>query len=329
VIRLTSAEIAALWTTFIECSATNCFYKHFLQHLKDNEIKPLVEEALFLNEEYMSKIKKIFTDEDFPIPIGFSDNDINFNAPALYTDLFSLSFVYRGGQMITSYYATILGKVARDDIYAIFNECLNKTTKLYKKSLDVMLGKGVYDRPPYMEYPKEVVFIQHQPSLLNTWFGEGRPLNALELGELFFAIERNSIGLILLIGLIQVSKDKEIKEYFLKGKKLSEKQIETFNKILKNNESFPTFPVTMEVTDSTISPFSDRLMMFFINSSNQIGLSTLGYAISVSMRKDLAIQYSLFMAEIMQYGNDGLNILIKRGWMEQPPQTIDRKNMYK
>jgi hypothetical protein len=31
----------------------------------------------------------------------------------------------------------------------------------------------------------------------------------------------------------------------------------------------------------------------------------------------------------MKYGSEGLNIMVQRGWMEQPPQSTDRKNLYK
>ncbi|WP_188454589.1 DUF3231 family protein [Virgibacillus oceani] len=176
-----------------------------------------------------------------------------------------------------------------------------------------------------MAYPEDVLFVQQQQTLLDTWFGESRPLNAIELAELFFAIERNAIGQILLTGFVQVTKDNEVKEFLKKGKKLSEKQITTFNNILKNSNEPQAFPITMEVTDSTTPPFSNRLVMFFMTATNQVGISTLSNALSVSIRKDLSIHYSKFIAEIMKYGNEGHKLLIKNGWMEQPPQSANKK----
>lgn len=328
-IKLTTSEIGSLWSTYIENTAVRCFYKHFLQHLEDTEIKTIIEEVLILVEKVIGKIKKIFEEENIPIPLGFSDKDVDLLAPALYTDSFALSFVYRGGQVIMAFYATVLTKVTRSDIYQFFSKCLYHETELHKKALDIMLLKGLNDRPPKMEYPTTVEFVQHNPSLINTWLGEKRPLNTLEIGELFAGIERNAIGLILLMGLIQVTKDKEIKDYLLKGKKLCEKQLETFDKMLRENENFIGFPMALEVTNSTISPFSEKLILFFIGTSNQVGLSTLGYALSITMRKDLGAVWSLYIAEVMKYGGEGLKILVERGWMEQPPQPIDRKKLYK
>jgi hypothetical protein len=150
----------------------------------------------------------------------------------------------------------------------------------------------------------------------------------LELGEIFYTIERNYIGLLLIVGLIQVTKDKEIKEYLFKGKRLAEKQVEILNKVLKDDEHIGSIPVSMEVTDLTVPPFSDRLILFLISTTTSTGISLLGYVLSVSTRKDLATHYVKLMTEIMNYGREGLNLLIQRGWMEQPPQAINRSKLY-
>lgn len=325
-IQLTTPEITALWTTYIQNSATVCFYKHFLQHVQDLEIKPIVEEAIGLEHSYIKKIENIFIEERFPIPKGFSDKDIDLSAPALFTDLFALSFVYRVGQMTVPNYATILTKIARTDVVELFDECMRTRTDLYKKSLYLMLSKGIYDRPPKISYPKEVEYVQNQQSLLDTWFGDKKSLNSLELGEIFYTVERNYIGVLLLMGLIQVMKDKEIKDYLLKGKKLAEKQIDTFNKILRKEEQLGTIPVSLEVTDSTVSPFSNKLITFLISSTTASGIYLMAYSMSTSMRKDLVTQYILLMAEITNYGGEGLELMINRGWMEQPPHAINKMN---
>lgn len=328
-IKMTTTDIAALWKTYIQNTAERCFYKHFVQHLEDVEIKSILEEALVLDETIIGKIESIFEKESFPIPKGFSDKDIDLSAPALFTDLFALSFVFRSGQVKMPHYTNVLSKVSRLDIYEFFKECLFSETELHKKALALMLSKGLYDRPPKMEYPKSVEFIQHEPTLLNTWFGEKRPLNCLEMAELYQDIERNAMGLILLMGLIQVTKDKEIKDYLLAGKRLAQSQLDTFDKLLKENDNYIGFPTTMEVTNSTVSPFSEKLILFIISAANSVAISTLGDALSVSIRKDVGAKYSLFLMEVMKYGDEGLKLLVKRGWMEQPPQPIDRREFYK
>jgi hypothetical protein len=169
---------------------------------------------------------------------------------------------------------------------------MNSSANIYKKALNLMLSNGIYDRLPKMNYPKNVEFIDKVDSVFDIWVGEKRPLNAFELGEMFFTIEKNSIGLILVVGFIQVMKDKEIKEFLIDGKKLAEKQINIFNKILMEDEYLGSIPVNMEVSDSTASPFSDRLITFLIATTITRGVYLSAYASSVSNRKDLAAHYS-------------------------------------
>lgn len=326
-VKLTTAEIAALWKIYQSNTAVRCFYKHFQQHLQDKKIKSIIEEVLALVESIIEKIEYIFKEEGFPIPDGFSDKDIDLSAPPLYTEYFALSFLYRGGQVIIPSYANVLQRVTRLDLYKFFKECLYRETEIHQKALGIMLSKGILDRAPSMEYPENVQYIQERPSILSTWFGEKRPLNSIEISELFVEIERNAIGLILLMGLIQVTKDKEIKNYLLKGKKLAEKQVDSFEKLLKESNHYTGFPLPVEVTNSTVSPFSDRLVLFIIATANQIAVSALADALSVTMRKDVALHYSLITTEVLKYGEEGLKLLIERGWMEQPPQPIDRNKL--
>jgi hypothetical protein len=324
-IDLTSPEIAGLWKNHLQSTAVLCFMKHSAQYIQDGEIKPLVEEQIQILTGSIEKTTRIFTDEGYPIPNGFSDLDVDLAAPPLYTDLYALSFVYRYNQMGINDYGATLSKVARKDVVEFFHQTLQLTTRLYLKALDLMLSKGIYDRPPKISYPDKVNFIDKQDSFLEAWLGKARPLNVFELGEIFYTIERNYIGTLLLMGFIQVVNDKEIKAYLLKGKRLAEKQIETFNNILKEEEEIGNIPVSMEVTDSTVSPFSDRLIMFLVATTAATGLYLIAYSLSTSMRKDLVTEYSLLMPEIMAYGGEGITIMIEREWMEQPPQATDRK----
>jgi hypothetical protein len=60
-----------------------------------------------------------------------------------------------------------------------------------------------------------------------------------------------------------------------------------------------------------------------------ISVSALGDALSVFLRKDLVAHFSLLLADVMKYGGEGLKLMIERGWMEQPPQPINRNEFYK
>lgn len=81
--------------------------------------------------------------------------------------------------------------------------------------------------------------------------------------------------------------------------------------------------------DSTIPPFSDKLMMFHVTQLITGGMGNYGTSMSASTRRDLLTHYQRFIVEVGQYSEDGANLMIKHGWLEQPPQSVDRKEIAK
>ncbi|MGG4380556.1 DUF3231 family protein [Priestia megaterium] len=173
-------------------------------------------------------------------------------------------------------------------------------------------------------YPEKVEYVKKQ-SYIVAAMGKKRPLNAVELTEIFFNIERNYFSMLLCMGLLQVIKDKEIKNYIKDGMEISEKQINFFNELLEKEELLGTVPVSMEVTNSTVSPISDKLIFALFNFLNSIDVTLIGHALSLSMRLDLATYYSKLIGEILIYADKGFNIMVNRQWLEQPPQAPNRK----
>ncbi|GAA3333750.1 hypothetical protein GCM10020331_099030 [Ectobacillus funiculus] len=118
----------------------------------------------------------------------------------------------------------------RLDVLDFFTECIHTSTEMFGKVVKMMLSKGIYDRPPKMEYPKEIEFVQKKV-LFNRDSWKKRPLNAIELSEIFFNIERNYFSVLVMLGFAQVIKDKKLKNHVIRGKTLSEQQIKFFSTI--------------------------------------------------------------------------------------------------
>ncbi|WP_408008140.1 DUF3231 family protein [Pseudalkalibacillus sp. A8] len=223
-------------------------------------------------------------------------------------------------------HAFVTSNIARLDVLDFFTKALNQSSELYRDSTTLMLSKGIYDRPPMISYPQRVEYIQKH-SYINGVIG--KKINAVELTEVFFNIERNYFSILLCLGLLQVVKDKEIKGFIKNGKEISEKQIKFFNELLIKEDFLGTVPVSMEVTDSTTSPFSEKLIVALFHFLNSIDITLIGHALSLSMRMDLATHYSKFIGEILIYAEDGFNIMVNRKWLEQPPQAPNRKELEK
>jgi hypothetical protein len=324
--RLSSAEIGNTWQFYIQATLSRCLLQYFIHHQKDEEILILLQENLQYTDENITQIADIYQKENIPKPDGFWEEEINFDAPPLFYDEFALTFVYSMSRMNMINRSFIISNTARPDVLKIFITSLSQSVELYEKATSLMLAKGIYDRPPMIPYPKTVEYIQKK------WYvlplpEQKRPLNTLELTQLFFNIERNYFAVILCLGLQQVVKDKEIKKYIDKGREISEKQIQVFNDILKKEDLLGMASVPMLVTDSTVSPFSDKFIVSLFHFLNSIDVALLGQALSLSMRADLAAHFSKFMGEIILYSKDGFNIMVERGWLEQPPMAPNRKDL--
>ena len=79
----------------------------------------------------------------------------------------------------------------------------------------------------------------------------------------------------------------------------------------------------------TIPPFSDRLMLQHVVMLNGIGIGNYATSMGSSLRHDLSVNYTRLIGEVANYGEDGINILIENKWLEEPPRTIDRRELVK
>ncbi|WP_313800226.1 DUF3231 family protein [Cytobacillus sp.] len=325
-IELSCTEIGGLWGVYLQESMSSCFLKYFLHHLQDEEIIPLAKEALQISQVRLEEIKKIFLAENFPLPAAFSESDVNLSAPPLFNDVFTLSYIYMMNRLGMINYSYTASNNVRLDVLDFFTECIHTSTEMFGKAVKMMLSKGIYDRPPKMNYPKEIEFVQ-KDSFISGIIGRKRPLNAIELSEIFFNIERNYFSILIMLAFAQVVKEKDLKKQIMKGKAISEKQISFFNNLLMEEELLGTVTVGMEVTDSTLSPFSDKLIFSMINVLNSVDISLISHAMSVSMRTDLTAQYSKIIAEVMLYAKEIFDVVVEKKWLEQPPLVTNRNKL--
>lgn len=115
----------------------------------------------------------------------------------------------------------------------------------------------------------------------------------------------------------------------IRGKELSKKQVQIFSDTLLEHEVSAPMEWDMDVSDSTVPPFSDKLLMFHVGVLGASGLSNLATASAASFRKDIAANYVRLSTEVGEYTLDGAELMIQNGWLESPPQTLDRKHLNK
>lgn len=325
-IPLVSSEISSIWNSYIGNSLTACVLKVFVNKVDDQQTRSILQHALDLSNQHIQELTSFFNQSALPVPEGFNDTDIDINAPRLYTDEFYLMYLSHMSRSQMLRYSLSLSTSARADIREFFSKLVNESVDLYNKVTEIRLSKGIFTRTPQVEVPKKVEYIESS-SFMSDFFGEKRTLLTGEITHIASIILSNIIGRALITGFGQVSKSKEIAQYMFKGRDISSKKIDVFTSVL-TNENIPIPSTSYSyVTDSTISPFSEKLMVFHITALNTVTMVQDGIALADSLRVDLHSKYVLILTEIMKYAKDGSDIMISNKWAEQPPQCIEHKNL--
>ncbi|WP_017381336.1 DUF3231 family protein [Paenisporosarcina sp. TG-14] len=326
--KLASSELALLWGQYQNDTLGICTISYLLNIVEDPKIKSILEYALELAEGHVRVIKEIFHAEQHPIPMGFTEQDVNVNAPRLFSDTFMLNYMAGMGAIGLNSYSVSLPNSIRNDIRDFYTSCLYSSAELVNRSANLMLEKGVMVRPPYIPYPDQVEFVQKQHFLAG-WIGEERQLTTIEITNLFFNLQRNVLGNSLLTGFSQVASEKSARQYFVKGAEISKHHSAVFAEIFSADNLVTPMSSDTAATLSTVSPFSDKLRMFHINALNAVGIGYYGASLGSSPRRDLAATYTRLIAEVGEYAEDGANIMISNGWLEKPPSSPDRRNLAK
>jgi hypothetical protein len=327
--RLTASEIAVVWACYMNNTLSICNLKYFLANVVDEQIKSILNFSLTISKEIVETTSEILRQNKQPIPIGFTDEDVNSTAPRLYSDAFYLYFIKHMSKVGVSVYGVGLATAAHADVRNYLSKAIALSTELYNRTAVVLLEKGLFIRTPYVSTSDVIDFIDNKNyfgSFLNL---DNRPLNVIEITHLQTNVETNVIGQTILAGLAQAASSKEVREYCEKGKDISKKHVQLFSSILiKDDLPVPT-AWDLEISNSTLAPFSDKLIMFQISLLIASSISNYAIAAAASQRKDIAGSYFRLTAEVVLFAKEGANLMIENAWLEQPPQIADRKELAK
>ncbi|WP_068677334.1 DUF3231 family protein [Oceanobacillus sp. Castelsardo] len=328
-INLTSAEIASLWTGYMNDSMVKCVLGFMLRHIEDSDIKPVVQYAYDISSSRLEKLITLFNKEEYAIPNGFTEEkDVNMEAPYLYTDLFCLTYVNHMAKVGMLAYSGFISMSSRKDVRSYFIKGLSEITKLFDQSSDIGLIKGINARHPYIEVPKETDYVDSKKyySGLNP-FSEKRPLNAVEISHLYQNVATNSVGIKLCLSFAQTSPIKDVQDFMIRGRDISKKHIQIFtDTLLKDDIEAPQVP-DVGISNSTTQTFSDKLTMFQMSLIMSAGIGNYATAAAASKRSDLAINYERLSLEVSRLAKSGADIMITNNWLEQPPGTKNRNKL--
>ncbi|WP_044022246.1 DUF3231 family protein [Bacillus sp. SG-1] len=327
-VSLTAAEIGSLWSSYMYDSMSFQFIRFMKEKVQNKKIKPAIEKAYEIASSHLIEYEKMYSQENLPLPYGFSDKDVELNAPDLFTDTFKLTLTLHMARVGMVTHSGTLSLAARKDVRLLFGKCLRQVEELYQLSSDIALDMGVFLRSPYIPYPKQAKFVNNKNYMsgLNPLLSP-RILNALEITHLSMNIETNQIGFMLTSAFMQTAQSTEVKKYMQKGNEISKSHLDKFSDVLLKDDIQAPISADHAITDSTTSVFSEKLMMFQMGLLTTAGLGNYATAASLSQRSDLILMYERLSAQIGLFAKEGAKIMIQNKWMEEPPGAPDRHQL--
>ncbi|UFU00090.1 DUF3231 family protein [Radiobacillus kanasensis] len=321
-IKLTANEIGFMWTQYVQNTMSIQILSYFLEKVEDEDIKKVIVHALEMSKYCVRTIKEIFSHEKLPVPEGFSENDVDLNAPKLFSDSLMLMFLENMSKAGLLAHGLSLAGSARKDIRELFTYSLTENMKFFNLSTDTSLAKGLFVRAPQIDIQDEVEYVQGKKYL--SPFNK-RVLNTIEISHIFENIKTNTVGTQICMGFAQTTDSKEVKAYMKRGQKISQKHIDIFSNMLKESNITAPTGSDIAVSNSNTRVFSDRLVIFLMSVLSATGQGNYSTASTGSMRYDLTLNYQRLSVEIALFAKEGLDIMINHGWLEEPPQAVDHE----
>lgn len=327
---ITSSELGVLWLTYQEKTMILRILEYFIEKADDEKAKDIMTNLFGEIDLYVGKITETLQNEGAVIPIGYSAQDVNKEVPKLYDNGFDIMFVRLIKEISIGLHSLNITMTYREDIVMIFKDLTAITQKYYNLCTQYLLEKGMLARPPYVSMPKSVEFVNNKSYLggldINP-FSEKRTLNTIEVAHLHHAIESNIIGMQMITGFAQCANEEEVKNFLNEGAELAKSIVKELSETLLHSSIQTPQSSGGHATRSTIAPFSDKLMMYCTSlfCSFSMGGNSLGTAFS--LRNDLPTKMTVFSKDIFEYAHKGAKIMIKNGWMEEPPQMEERNQL--
>lgn len=325
-ITLTATELGELWKNYLGETLIHCMYSHYLENVEDERVKQLIEKAQTITTKHIAKLKELFNKENFPIPSGFSENDVISGASRIFSDKFYLFYIKEMSRINLLLFSNALTVSFREDVRRYFDECIDDISELYQDSMNALLAKGLIIRAPFIPIPKQAEYVNDK-DFLHKLIGKQRPISATEISGIYIGLDSNQLGKSIMVGFSQVVEDQEIKQYMLRGRDISQKNVNVLQDVLTADHLPSPQLWDAEVLASKEPPFSEKLMLFHVSLATSGSLLNYSFAIAGTYRYDITQDITRLVGEIGHFLDDGAKMLIKKGWFEQPPLAADRDKL--
>ncbi|AZU60572.1 DUF3231 family protein [Neobacillus mesonae] len=324
-IGLTATEVSSLWSSYLKSSMELRILEYFYVSSENHEIKQVTEKMLNHSKKNINELKEIFIKENLSVPLGFTDEDVRVEAPKVFSDTFILYFCFDLTNLSLNTYPMAISDCTKNDVRDHFQVNIEFALTIQNEIVNLMLLLGVYLRPPQVQIDSNVEFADNL-FYLNGFFGGSRPVNAPEIANLSRIIHRAQFSKMIFVTFSQLAKEKELKKHFSKGRDGIQKVLDSLQEVLEKENIPISASGDYKISNVEMSPFSDKLMLFFVNTCLGIFcFAMISQATTSSLRTDIVSKLEEIAEDMKKYYGKSLLLAIKEKWLEQPPQAVDRK----
>ncbi|WP_129732027.1 DUF3231 family protein [Ectobacillus funiculus] len=327
-LKLTSSEIGSLWAEYVNGTMTDTVNRYMVSIIEDEAIKAIFEDAIRTFEKQKKQLVTFIENEGFPVPIGFTESDLNKGAERLFTDIFCLNYLHIMTLHGLLGHSTALGVSVRKDLRYFYDSCDNDGKRMYHQTIELLLEKGNFQRDPLFYPDKNPKFVSRQ-DFTDGIFGKERRLAATEIISISFNLKKSIMAKTLSIAFSQVAQTKEVRKFLENSEQTANEQIQAFSKIMQADNLPAPKSWETEVTTSTDSPFSDKLMLYHVGFLFQAAQAYHGTGLASAMRTDLVAIYESIILKNLMVTKKWFNLMVQNKWLEQPPLAPDRNEIAK
>lgn len=322
---LSPTEVSNIWSSYLKNSMEHQIFRYFLMTAEDKEIQLIIKKMLLHSQKNIKQLKKIFSACKVTLPIGFTDKDMNLHTGKLFGDSFMLYFCQDITLLSMTTYSSALSDCENTDVREHFQKCMQFSCDIQNEIVKVLVRKGLYIEPPQVALDSKVEFVESK-TYLTERLSEHRPLNVAEIANLTRITHRAQFSKMVMTAFGQTASTKELKKHFQKGQKGLQYAIDQLNEIFTKENIPVAASGHYKINPVQTSPFSDKLMLFFVNTClGMYCFVMITQAMNSSLRTDLFIKLTKVSLGFRKYYGEGLFLMIENQWLEEPPQAVDRK----
>ncbi|WP_164667371.1 DUF3231 family protein [Virgibacillus doumboii] len=326
--KLTSSEIGTLWGQYINGTMTDMVNRYMISIVEDKAIKSLFRSAVKTFGKQKKQIESFIKNEGFPVPIGFTEADLNKDAKRLFSDMFCLNYLHIMTIHGLAGHLTSFSVSVREDLRRFYDTCEDDGKKMYHQTINLLLEKGEFQRDPYCYPPKSREFVTSK-EFTDGFLGKGRHLASTEIISISLSTKKSVLAKTLCIAFNQVAQTEEVRKFMTDAVKVADNNIQSFSKIITADNLPVSKSWETEVTVSTDSPFSDKLLMYHIGFLSQVAQEYYGKGIASAMRTDILAAYETTILRNLKVTKKWFNIMVQNKWLEQQPLVPNRNEIAK